>query len=415
VVWAAPMSDVHSAVFQKVLAEERLQTARLYNFYRFIGISAFFVLVLVMQGVVRNPAWAGNLGFFAAYWATAGVMWVWGRRSDLFTRLAGLAIPFVDMPVVLLLHLAALPRTNAGFVVGSTTGFYILLIIGATVAFDAREIIAAAATAAVLQAVLQVRAGFGLGIMVFTTFMIVLATLGCTHVIRRVRHLVAGVTLEHLRRERLGRYFSPDVAAMLATAPERGPAAESREVTLLFADLREFTTLTERLAGPEVVALLNGYHERMVRQIFALGGTLDKYLGDGLMVYFGAPVPQPDHPERGVRCALAMQGEVEAWNREREARGEALLRMAIGIHTGTVILGDIGTPHRREYTAVGDAVNVAARLEQLAKAKNLPVLVSDATQQQLGATVRLISAGTVELRGRQQPLALWVPAGSVPS
>jgi adenylate cyclase len=162
------------------------------------------------------------------------------------------------------------------------------------------------------------------------------------------------------------------------------------------------------------VALLNAYHERMVQRVFELGGTLDKYLGDGLMVYFGAPASQPDHAARAVRCALGMQSELEAWNREREARGEPRLGMAVGIHSGTVVLGDIGTARRREYTVIGDAVNVAARLEQLAKAREVPILVSDATRQRVGDTVRLGAAGTAELRGRQQPLDLWVPETPTP-
>src|SRR5262249_5691049 len=151
---------------------------------------------------------------------------------------------------------------------------------------------------------------------------------------------------------------------------------ETREVTILFADLRDFTSLSERLTGTQVVAMVNEFHGRMVSALFSHGGTLDKYLGDGLMAYFGAPVASAD---RAVRCALAMQRALDALNVERTARGESALHMGIGIHTGTVVLGDIGAPQRREYTAIGDAVNVASRIQGLTKMHGVPILLSEET------------------------------------
>jgi adenylate cyclase len=183
-------------------------------------------------------------------------------------------------------------------------------------------------------------------------------------------------------------------------------------VTLLFSDLRDFTALAERLAGREVVALLNDYHEAMVDTIFSFGGTLDKYLGDGLMAYFGAPLPQPDHPERAVRCALVMRERLVRLNATRATSAEPPLHMGIGVHTGTVILGDIGAARRREYTAIGDAVNVAARLEELTKTRGLSLLVSESTRTRVGEAIAFTPAGMVELRGRTQPLGVYVPAGA---
>ena len=213
------------------------------------------------------------------------------------------------------------------------------------------------------------------------------------YVIRRVTRLVADVSEEHGRRERLARYFSPEVAMMLAASPGEGAVGESREVSLLFSDLRDFTALAELLDGQQVVVLLNDYHEAMVDTIFAFGGTLDKYLGDGLMAYFGAPVAQPDHAERAVRCALAMQERLASLNAERGARREPALRMGIGVHTGTGVLGD-----------------VAARLEQLTKTRAVPVLVSESTRTQVGAALDFAAADVVEVRGRLAPLAVYVPS-----
>jgi len=239
--------------------------------------------------------------------------------------------------------------------------------------------------------------------------MMTVAGAGCVYLIRRTRQLVGHVVDEHSRRERLGRYFSPQVAELLAASPESAAAGESREVTILFLDVRNFTTLAEHLAGAQVVALLNDLHGRMVATLFAFGGTLDKYLGDGLMAYFGAPVAQPDHAERAVRCALAMQEGMRALNRERAARGAAPLRLGIGLHSGPVVVGDIGSPQRREYTAIGDAVNVAARIEQLTKVHGVPILVSDETRRGAGERISFASVGATQVRGRAQPVNCWVP------
>lgn len=389
---------------------ERLRTGRLFNAFRFAGVTVFLVFNAGVSLVLVLPGWRINWPIFLTYWTVAAGIWLVGRSSDRIARLAGLAIPLIDMPAVAALQWDAMTTANPDLVYGSSNALLLLLIVGAMATLDGREVVLATGVATVALTVLGLHVG---GPMVpvigFSALTMVFAMIGCRYVIGRIRSLVEETTAEQGRRERLGRYFSPEVATLLAEAGTTAAVGETRQVTVIFSDLRDFTGLTEHRSGPDTIALLNDYHERMVRTVFAFGGTLDKYLGDGMMVYFGAPVAQADHAARAVRCALAMQEELAQWNVERERRGEPVLRMGIGVHTGPVVVGDVGAAVRREYTAIGHAVNVAARLQELTKLRGVPVLVSGEVRRATGSGVVFEAIGDAEVRGHSEPVALFVP------
>lgn len=169
----------------------------------------------------------------------------------------------------------------------------------------------------------------------------------------------------------LRRYFSPQVMQAILSQPEgaTGEAAYHRsDVTVLFCDLRGFTSFAEHMEPEAVAQALNEYFTAMSEEIFREDGTLDKYIGDAVMAVFGAPVPHPDHTERAFRCALAMHDRMRALQQQWQQEGRPVIGMGIGIAVGHAVVGSMGSPNRREYTAIGSTVNTASRMTDLARA-----------------------------------------------
>ncbi|MFI5333784.1 MAG: adenylate/guanylate cyclase domain-containing protein [Chlamydiales bacterium] len=189
-------------------------------------------------------------------------------------------------------------------------------------------------------------------------------------------------------RERLkmgfARYVSQHVLEkILQSESSLKLEGERRKITMLFSDIRQFTTLSEKLPPEQVVTILNQYFAKMIEVIFTHHGTLDKFLGDGLMVEFGAPLEDEKQEFNAVTCAVEMQKELKKLCDEWEKLGRQRIEIGVGVHTGFAVVGNIGSEKRIEYTAIGDTVNVAARLEQATKELKVPILISETTYSAL--------------------------------
>lgn len=233
-----------------------------------------------------------------------------------------------------------------------------------------------------------------------------------------------GYLVESRAKRRLanvfGTYVPPELVDQMLLAPERySMRAASRELTVMFCDMRGFTRLSEGLSPEALQDLLNSLFSRLTLCIRRHQGTIDKYMGDCVMAFWGAPVAQDDHAAKAVAAALDMVAEVAAFNQARQALGQAPISVGIGLNTGLMRVGDMGSDLRRSYTVIGDAVNLASRLEGLSKLYGVSVVASETTRQQATGVGQWLALDRVRVQGKEGAVTIfspgpWAPFGALP-
>jgi adenylate cyclase len=253
---------------------------------------------------------------------------------------------------------------------------------------------------------------FGARIQEIVVFMIVAVTLAVA--VRRGNDLLIRHAAVERERGNLARYFSPNVVDELSRNDEPLKQVRTQDVAVLFVDIVGFTAFADSRTPEEVVRTLREFHALMEREVFRHSGTLDKYLGDGLMATFGTPFTGTDDAGNALRCAQAMMVAADRWNDERKAAGQAPIRVSFGLHYGPVVLGDIGLTCL-EFAVIGSTVNAASRLESLTRALGCALVASDDLVRRARAepgsgeaVFRPLTAQAPQaIRGLERPIAIW--------
>jgi len=411
--------------------------------------------VIALTLPIMNPHWEViyyivSLGLFAVIgWAQLKVGKAGVSRPELF-------LMFCDLALLTFIAVVPNPWSPGGWPIGmqfrfNTFIYFFVLLATAPLAYSWRTVIAIGTWTAALWAVgvgwvwLQpethaalaerVRAAVGSDVRMFAlidptaihiaarfqeivVFLIVAVTLAVA--VRRSNALLVSHAGIERERTNLARYFSPNVVEQLSKNDEPLKQVRTENVAVLFADIVGFTAYADGRSPAEVIGTLRRFHERMEREIFRHEGTLDKYLGDGLMATFGTPFPGASDAGNALRCAQTMLGAIDDLNRERRHRGEPPIRISIGLHYGQVVLGDIGL-NRLEFAVIGTTVNAASRLESLTREFRCAIIASDDLVQRARAETsssdadftHLVAQPPQAIRGLEQPLGIWTRVRNV--
>jgi class 3 adenylate cyclase len=411
-------------VVEHVLGDVALRGERVYSGVRVALCAGLAVVWPIAASLGSDPTAlvAVEVVILVALLASVAAWWLASRQPRM-TPAFGVVSALVDVAGAAGLGIAVVCTPPADFTgLMHTTGFAILYI--AVCASGARLSKRTAVGAGLFAIVAMIAIHFldrarnptlsvdepahiAIGVM-----LVVASTAIAVTMVARTQHVALSSAQQTLMFERarhaLGSYVSSEVADEALRSDTLRLGGVRQRVAILFTDLRGFTSASESRTPEQVVAELNEYFEHMVRVIRDEGGVVDKYIGDAIMAVFGAPQPRPDDAVRALRAAAGLMTALQTLNAKRAARGLAPLAHGVGVHVGEVVAGNIGTAERAQFTVIGDAVNVAARLESATKEHGVAVLASREALSAAGADLPdWHDVGEIVVKGRQQPIGVF--------
>lgn len=245
-------------------------------------------------------------------------------------------------------------------------------------------------------------------VIYFFTFLIIASIVWYS--IYRAINMINRIGIAESQKASLSRYFSPNVVDEITNNPEVIETGRKQKVTILFSDIRDFTSMSESLSSEEIIELLNSIRAIQVESVFKHSGTVDKFIGDALMATFGTPNPSPiigQDSKNAVQCGIEMIKRIRELNALRKIKNLQDIRVGIGIHTGEAFTGNIGTSDRLEYTVIGDCVNTASRIESLCKDFHSEFLISDIVYAEVGENINVEKMPEAHVKGKDAPIQVY--------
>ena len=368
-----------------------------------VGVSRMELLVLFVDLLIMTVALTVPNPFGDSDWPTA-MSYEFGNFIYLFIILAGGTLAYSWRTIIAIGHWTAILWLGGAGLVWYFGTTYPELTEAATAAFGNDP--------ALLQLFDPNNVDFDIRVQEVVVFLIVAYTLALT--VRRFNLLLLGNAVLERERANLSRYFSPNVVEELSKNDDPLKQIRTHNVAVLFVDIVGFTTLAADEHPENVISMLRGFHQRMESEVFRHNGTLDKYLGDGLMATFGTPLAGPNDAANALGCAKDMVRALDQWNAERAEAGEPEIVAHFGVHYGPAVLGDIGQ-NRLEFAVIGNTVNVASRLEKMTRELGVRIAVSADTKSQViketSETDPVLQGfenrGPRDIRGLDKPMDVW--------